>query len=102
MVPRVNAALRDGRRRVAQRGGWEAEDEQGAVRYSSSGQGVGLFSEPDHDARTLAEVLNLQTIAGLFGNGEIGPVGSRVFLHGYTASIALIVPVTQPTASPGE
>ncbi|MBI4504236.1 MAG: FIST C-terminal domain-containing protein [Chloroflexi bacterium] len=63
-----------------------------AVLCSCNGRGVGLFGEPDHDARTLAELLGVQAIAGFFCNGEIGPVGGRVFLHGYTASIALIVP----------
>ena len=28
--------------------------------------------------------------AGLFCNGEIGPVGGRNFLHGFTASIAVL------------
>jgi small ligand-binding sensory domain FIST len=30
-------------------------------------------------------------LAGFFCNGEIGPVGERSFLHGYTASLALFV-----------
>jgi small ligand-binding sensory domain FIST len=30
--------------------------------------------------------------AGFFCNGEIGPVGARNFLHGFTASIALVIP----------
>lgn len=63
-----------------------------AVLCSCNGRGVGLFGVPDHDARVLAEQLGVQAIAGFFCNGEIGPVGGRVFLHGYTASIALIVP----------
>jgi small ligand-binding sensory domain FIST len=28
-------------------------------------------------------------VAGFFAQGEIGPVGGRNFLHGYTASVAL-------------
>jgi small ligand-binding sensory domain FIST len=28
-------------------------------------------------------------LAGFFCNGEIGPVGEKNFLHGYTASLAL-------------
>jgi small ligand-binding sensory domain FIST len=31
-------------------------------------------------------------VAGFFCNGEIGPVGGKNFLHGFTASIALILP----------
>ena len=30
-------------------------------------------------------------LAGFFCNGEIGPVGQKSFLHGYTASLALFV-----------
>jgi small ligand-binding sensory domain FIST len=30
-------------------------------------------------------------LAGFFCNGEIGPVGEKSFLHGYTASLALFV-----------
>jgi small ligand-binding sensory domain FIST len=33
-------------------------------------------------------------LAGFFCNGEIGPVGERNFLHGYTASLALFVKKT--------
>ena len=30
-------------------------------------------------------------LAGQFCAGEIGPVGTRTFLHGFTASLALFV-----------
>jgi len=30
-------------------------------------------------------------LAGFVCNGEIGPVGARSYLHGYTASVALLV-----------
>jgi small ligand-binding sensory domain FIST len=43
------------------------------------------------DARALANRLGPIPLAGFFCNGEVGPVGSRNFLHGYTASIALVV-----------
>jgi small ligand-binding sensory domain FIST len=63
-----------------------------AILCACNGRGVGLFGEPDHDARAVAEALELSSVTGFFCNGEIGPVGTRNFLHGYTASIALIVP----------
>lgn len=63
-----------------------------ALLCSCNGRGIGLFGEPDHDARAVAEHLDLREIAGFFCNGEIGPVGTRNFLHGYTACVALIVP----------
>lgn len=64
-----------------------------ALLCSCNGRGIGLFGSPDHDARTVAEFLGPVPLAGFFCNGEIGPVGGTNFLHGYTASLALIVPV---------
>ena len=37
------------------------------------GRGTGLFGSPDHDARTVRELLGPLPLAGLFCNGEIGP-----------------------------
>jgi small ligand-binding sensory domain FIST len=63
----------------------------GALLCSCNGRGMGLFGTPDHDARAVADLLGPIPLAGFFCNGEVGPVGSRNFLHGYTASIALVV-----------
>lgn len=63
-----------------------------ALLCSCNGRGVGLFGVPDHDARAVAEQLGPLPLAGFFCNGEIGPVGGRPYLHGFTASLALIVP----------
>ena len=65
----------------------------GAVLCSCNGRGEGLFGFPDHDARSLAQQLGAVPVAGFFCNGEIGPVGKDIFLHGFTASLGLIVPV---------
>jgi len=64
----------------------------GALLCSCNGRGQGLFGFPDHDARTVAQQLGPVPLAGFFCNGEIGPVGKDIFLHGFTASLALIVP----------
>ena len=58
--------------------------------FSCNGRGRGLFRVPDHDAGLLAEVFGAGPLAGFFCNGEIGPVGTKTFLHGYTASAALL------------
>lgn len=63
-----------------------------AVLCSCNGRGIGLFGEPDHDAATVAEHLGPLPLAGFFCNGEIGPVGGRPYLHGFTASLGLLVP----------
>jgi small ligand-binding sensory domain FIST len=70
----------------------EGREIAGAVLCSCNGRGVGLFGEPDHDARTFMEEMGSIPVAGFFCNGEIGPVGGKNFLHGFTASIALILP----------
>ncbi|MDP2674325.1 MAG: FIST N-terminal domain-containing protein [Dehalococcoidia bacterium] len=64
----------------------------GALLCSCNGRGVGLFGTPDHDARTLVDLLGPIPTTGFFCNGEIGPVGEQNFLHGFTASIALVIP----------
>ena len=69
----------------------------GALLCACNGRGVGLFGVPDHDARLLADRFDRVPIAGFFCNGEIGPVGARPFLHGFTASIGLFVP-SEPRA----
>lgn len=74
----------------------------GALLCTCNGRGVGLFGSPDHDARAVAEMLGPIPLAGFFCNGEVGPVGSHVYLHGFTASLALFVPVEAArTAEPG-
>jgi small ligand-binding sensory domain FIST len=69
-----------------------------ALLCSCNGRGIGLFGIPDHDAAAIAERLGPVPVAGFFCNGEIGPVGGRPYLHGFTASIALIVPATSSTS----
>jgi small ligand-binding sensory domain FIST len=61
----------------------------GALMFSCCGRGRGLFGRPNHDATATAERLGSIPLAGFFAQGEIGPIGHRNFLHGYTASLAL-------------
>ena len=56
-----------------------------------NGRGQGLFGGPDHDASLVQKHLGPLGLAGFFGNGEIGPVGGKSYLHGFTASLALFV-----------
>jgi small ligand-binding sensory domain FIST len=57
--------------------------------FSCTGRGRHLFGERHHDARVLKEVLGQHPSAGFFCNGEIGPVGGRNYVHGYSAALAL-------------
>jgi small ligand-binding sensory domain FIST len=61
----------------------------GALVFTCNGRGSRLFAEPSHDAKCLQRCLGPLPAAGFFAQGEIGPIGSRTFLHGFTASIAL-------------
>jgi len=56
-----------------------------------NGRGKHLFGRPNHDAEMVQERLGPLGLSGFFCNGEIGPVGEKNFLHGYTASLALFV-----------
>jgi small ligand-binding sensory domain FIST len=64
------------------------------VLFACNGRGIGLFGAADHDARTVRDVLGPLPLAGLFCNGEIGPVGAATYIHGFTASLALIEPMS--------
>ena len=66
----------------------------GACLCSCNGRGHRLFGEPGHDARHVQQQFGPIGLAGFFCNGEIGPVGEKNFLHGYTASLALFVQKT--------
>ena len=63
----------------------------GALMFTCTGRGTSLFSAPDHDARAAAEVLGDDALAGFFCAGEIGPVGGKPFLHGFTATLAVFL-----------
>jgi small ligand-binding sensory domain FIST len=60
---------------------------EGALLFSCNGRGANLFASADHDAVTVAEHFAHAPVAGFFAAGEIGPVGGRNYLHGFTASI---------------
>ena len=65
------------------------EDARAALLFTCNGRGRHLFGEPDHDAGVVEKLLGPIPVAGAFCAGEIGPVGGRNFLHGFTASLAL-------------
>lgn len=68
----------------------------GALLFSCCGRGKGLFGSPNHDAAALQEALGSIPVAGFFAQGEVGPVGGKNFLHGYTASIAIFSEPDRP------
>ena len=64
-------------------------DADAALLFTCNGRGRHLFTVPDHDAGMVENLLGPIPLAGAFCAGEIGPVGGRNFLHGFTASLAL-------------
>jgi len=61
----------------------------GALVFSCNGRGRAMFGTPDHDAALVDRELGGAPAAGFFAAGEIGPVGARSFLHGFTATVAV-------------
>ncbi|BBG00259.1 MULTISPECIES: FIST signal transduction protein [Pseudonocardia] len=78
----------------------------GALLFSCNGRGAGMFGDPDHDVRAVLAGLDPESaaadpvtrraaadrprIAGFFAAGEIGPIGGRNHLHGFTASLLVV------------
>jgi small ligand-binding sensory domain FIST len=85
----AHAAEEDLRRMLARRRHASADRPDGALLFSCVGRGAGLFGHPDHDTSLFEEQLGPVPMGGFFCNGEIGPVGGRTFLHGYTSAFAL-------------
>lgn len=61
----------------------------GGLLFTCNGRGSRLFDAPDHDADALQTAWPELPLAGFFAQGEMGPVGGKNFVHGFTASVAL-------------
>jgi small ligand-binding sensory domain FIST len=62
----------------------------GALVFTCNGRGQRLFGERHHDARMVHDLLDAPALAGMFCAGEIGPIGGRSFVHGFTASVLVL------------
>ena len=66
----------------------------GALLFSCNGRGAHLFGPTyggaGHDEGLVRSVLAADAVAGFFAGGEIGPVGGRSRLHGFTASVLVL------------
>ena len=60
----------------------------GALLFTCNGRGSHMFEIADHDAMAGEDALGVPA-GGFFCAGEIGPVGGRNFLHGFTATMAV-------------
>lgn len=64
----------------------------GAILFSCLGRGQHLYGVANHDSSVIAEHLGPVPLGGFFCAGEIGPVGGRTFIHGYTSVLGLFSP----------
>ncbi|AFZ48902.1 FIST signal transduction protein [Dactylococcopsis salina] len=64
----------------------------GALLFSCLGRGKELYGKPNFDSELFRRYVGEIPLGGFFCNGEIGPVGSETFLHGYTSSFAIFRP----------
>ncbi len=75
----------------------------GALLFTCNGRGRNLFGTPDHDAGIVSDSLDGAPLAGMFCAGELGPIGGRSFLHGFTASVVLFsVPGSESSPAPDD
>lgn len=79
----ADAADEDLRALLADRSG------DAALVFTCNGRGARFFDTADHDAALVHDRVDGGATAGMFCAGEIGPIGGRNFVHGYTASVAL-------------
>jgi small ligand-binding sensory domain FIST len=70
-----------------------------ALVFTCNGRGAHLFGTADHDPALVQDLLGPRAaVAGMFCAGELGPIGRRNVLHGFTASVALF----RDTPGPGD
>ena len=60
-----------------------------AILFTCNGRGSRMFPEPHHDAELVCRTLGTDLVTGFFAAGELGTVGGKNFLHGFTASTVI-------------
>ncbi|PSF39360.1 hypothetical protein C7H19_00805 [Aphanothece hegewaldii CCALA 016] len=61
----------------------------GALMFTCLGRGQALYQQNNFDSELFRRYIPDIPLSGFFCNGEIGPVGGRTFIHGYTSAFAL-------------
>jgi len=77
----------------------EGRHAESALVFTCNGRGTNLFDEANHDAKLVSEMLGSPPAAGMFCAGELGPVGGRNFVHGFTASLVLLSSAVEVSAT---
>jgi small ligand-binding sensory domain FIST len=63
---------------------------KGGILVSCCGRGKNFYGAPHHDAIAIQTAKGPLPLTGFFANGEIGPVGSKNYVHGYTSSLIIL------------
>jgi small ligand-binding sensory domain FIST len=63
----------------------------GALLFPCTGRGLHLFQQADHDIAAIHRHWEGLPVSGFFAAGEIGPVCGKPYVHGLSASLALLV-----------
>lgn len=61
----------------------------GALLFSCLGRGQEFYGHADHDSNAFKQHVSDVPLAGVFCNGEIGPVHGTTFVHGYSSVFAV-------------
>jgi small ligand-binding sensory domain FIST len=85
----ANASARDLEILLEKYRSQEEKSAVGALMFSCVGRGKGLYGQPNFDSELFCRYVKNTSLSGFFGNGEIGPVGSSTFLHGYTSAFGI-------------
>lgn len=60
------------------------------ILFSCGGRGRHLFGKPHYDATQISDAFGSPPLAGFFCIGEIGSIGDKAYLHGFTASAMVL------------
>lgn len=71
---------------------WNGRHPLAALVFSCNGRGERLFSDRNHDLSMIRRLTGVTQTSGFFCAGEIGPIGGKSFIHGFTSSIGFILP----------
>lgn len=74
----------------------------GALLFTCNGRGARFFGEPGHDARAVETALGPVPLAGFFAQGELGPIGGKNHIHGFTACLAIFEDGESPQNESGD
>lgn len=65
------------------------QEARAALTFTCNGRGERLFGRPGHDAELVHGSTGSLATSGMFCAGELGPIGTKNQLHGFTASTLL-------------